>query len=166
MKLINYVFSFKFCKRLGLIYSFITVSHKFTLENSMKGIKQYLITNTALLNTSTFTFTANHHYHHQFLTPAIWRRWVRTNCLQCPRSFVKSIAPLRTDTALLNVSPVDSMSSFILSSHHNLGLTLFLFLSNLACSALCGIRSIVILSHMSKPSETLILCCNHSRVSC
>src|SRR6218665_3692982 len=34
------------------------------------------------------------------------------------------------------------LSSFILSSHRSLGLALVLFPSNLACSALCGIRSI------------------------
>ena len=33
-------------------------------------------------------------HHHQFLTPAIWRRWVRMNDFHCPRSVVKSIAPL------------------------------------------------------------------------
>src|SRR6218665_2431773 len=38
------------------------------------------------------------------------------------------------------------MSSFTLSTHRSLGLPLFLFPSNLACSALCGIRSTVILS--------------------
>src|SRR6218665_309942 len=38
------------------------------------------------------------------------------------------------------------MSSFILSTHHSLGLPLFLFPSNLARSALCGIRSTTILS--------------------
>src|SRR6218665_863960 len=38
------------------------------------------------------------------------------------------------------------MPSFTLSIHRSLGRPLFLFPSNLACSALCGIRSIVILS--------------------
>src|SRR5688572_12006323 len=33
-------------------------------------------------------------HHHQFLMPAIWRRWVRIYDLHCPRSFVKFIAPL------------------------------------------------------------------------
>src|SRR6218665_3269201 len=46
----------------------------------------------------------------------------------------------------LNVSPIDSMSSFALSIHRSLGLPLFLFLSTLACSALFGIRIIGILS--------------------
>lgn len=32
-------------------------------------------------------------YHHQFLTPATWLRWVQINDLQCPRSFVKPTAP-------------------------------------------------------------------------
>src|SRR6218665_337598 len=54
-------------------------------------------------------------------------------------SFVKSIAPL-------NASPIDSMSFFTLSIRCTLGLPSFLFPSNLACSALCGIRSMVILS--------------------
>src|SRR6218665_1163604 len=63
--------------------------------------------------------------------------WVRRNGLHCPRSFVKSIAPR-------NVSPVESMSSFTLSIHRSLGLPSSLFPSNLACSALCGIRTIVI----------------------
>src|SRR6218665_303564 len=47
------------------------------------------------------------------------------NDLHCPRSFVESIAPL-------NVSPfdsIDSMSSFTLSIHHNLGLPLLIFYS-------------------------------------
>src|SRR6218665_751585 len=79
------------------------------------------------------------HHHHQCLTPSIWGRWVRMNDLHCPRSFVKSFAPL-------NVSPIDSMSFFTLSVHRSLGLPLFLSLSNLACSALCGIWSIDILS--------------------
>src|SRR6218665_82909 len=57
---------------------------------------------------------------HHCLTPATWRQWVRINDLHCPRSFVKSIS-------LLNVSPTDSMSSFILSIHRSLGLPLFLF---------------------------------------
>src|SRR6218665_2253916 len=78
-------------------------------------------------------------HHHQFLTPAIWRRWIRINDLHCPRSFVKSIAHLK-------VSPIDSMSSFTLSIHRSLGLPLFLFPANLACSALCGIQSIDIFS--------------------
>src|SRR6218665_495515 len=47
-----------------------------------------------------------YHHHHQFLTPAIWRQWIRMNGLYCPWSFVKSIAPL-------NVNPIDFMSSFI-----------------------------------------------------
>ena len=53
----------------------------------------------------------NVHYrpHHQFLTPTMWRRWVRMNDLQWPRFFVKSIAPL-------NVSPNDTTSSFIIVS--------------------------------------------------
>ena len=62
-----------------------------------------------------------HHHHHQqqqqFLTQAIWQQWVRMNDLHCPRSFVKFIAPL-------NVSPIDSMSSFILSNHRCLDLPL------------------------------------------
>ena len=48
-----------------------------------------------------------HRHYHQFLTPAIWQRWVRMNDLHGLRSFVKSIASL-------NVSPIDSMSSLIL----------------------------------------------------
>jgi len=78
-------------------------------------------------------------HNHQFLSPAIWWRWVRMNDLHCPRSFVKSTAPL-------NDSPINYMSSFILSIQRSLGLLLFLLPSNLACSALYGIRSIVILS--------------------
>ena len=80
---------------------------------------------------------------------------VRMNDLHCPRSFVKSIAPL-------NVSPNDSMSSFILSIHRSPGLHLFLFPSNLACTALCGSQSIVILStvyvdlYVSKLPESLL----------
>jgi len=35
----------------------------------------------------------------QFLTPAIWRRWVRMNDLHCPRSFVQSISPLIVSTS-------------------------------------------------------------------
>src|SRR6218665_735833 len=61
------------------------------------------------------------------------------NDLHCPGSFVKSIAPL-------NVSPIDSMSYFTLPIHGTLGLPLFLFPSNLACSALYEFRSTVILS--------------------
>ena len=34
------------------------------------------------------------YHHHQFLLPAIVWQWVRINYLHCPRSFVKSIAPL------------------------------------------------------------------------
>src|SRR6218665_2271707 len=49
-----------------------------------------------------FYYVPSHH-HHQFLTPAIWRRWIRMNDLHCPPSFVKSIAPL-------NVSSINSMS--------------------------------------------------------
>ena len=78
-------------------------------------------------------------HHHQLLQAADWRQWVRMNDLHYPLSFVKSIA-------LLNVSPNDLISSFALSIHRSLGLPLFLFPSNLACIALCGIRSIDILS--------------------
>ena len=53
----------------------------------------------------------NHHYH-PFLTPAIWRRWVRMNYLHCPRSFVKSIASL-------NVGPIDSISNSMSNSKSN-----------------------------------------------
>src|SRR6218665_2535266 len=89
---------------------------------------------------------------HQFLTPANWRRWVRMNDLHCPRSFVSSIAPL-------NVSPTDSMFSFILSIIQRiLGLSLFLFPSNLACSASRGIRSIVILSHVQNIGGFVLIC--------
>src|SRR6218665_2864154 len=49
----------------------------------------------------------------------------------------------------LKISPIDAKSSFILSIHRSLGLPLLLFRSNLACSALCGNRSIVILSTCS-----------------
>src|SRR6218665_1089634 len=55
-------------------------------------------------------------HHHQFLTPGIWWRWVRMNDCHCLRSLVASIAPL-------NVSPIDSMTSFILSIHRGLGLS-------------------------------------------
>src|SRR6218665_1978609 len=48
--------------------------------------------------------------------------------------------------ATLSYSPNDARFSFILSIQSSLGLPLFLFPSNLACSALAGIRSIVILS--------------------
>src|SRR6218665_424095 len=60
------------------------------------------------------------YHHHQFLMPAIWRRWVPMNDLHCPRSFVKSIAPL-------NVSSIESMSSFTLSNHRSLGLPFVAF---------------------------------------
>ena len=79
----------------------------------------------------------NHHHHLQFLTPAIWRRQVRMNGFHCLWFFVKSIAPF-------NACSIDSMTSFILSIHRGLGLSLFLYPLNLACSALCGIRSTVI----------------------
>src|SRR6218665_3809417 len=64
------------------------------------------------------------HQQHQFLTPSIWRRWVRMNYLHCPRSFVKSITPL-------SISSIDSMSSFILSNRRSLGPLLFLFPSSI-----------------------------------
>src|SRR6218665_2560390 len=56
-----------------------------------------------------------HHYHHQhqFLSPAIWRRWVQMNDLHCRRLLVKSIASV-------NVSAIDSVSSFTLSVHPSL----------------------------------------------
>jgi len=87
----------------------------------------------------------HHYHHHQFLTPATWRRWVRINDLHCPRSLVKSIAPL-------SVSPSDVMSSFIYIVYPALsGLPLCLFPSNPACSTLCRIRS----------TGTLSTCPNH-----
>ena len=50
------------------------------------------------LQTKTLVHNAHiqwhHHHHHQFLTPAIWRRWVRINYLHCPQSLLKSIAPI------------------------------------------------------------------------
>src|SRR6218665_107911 len=76
--------------------------------------------------------------HHQFLMSAIWHQCVRMNYLHCCRPFVKFIAPL-------SVSLSDAMSSFIWSIQHSLCLPLFLFPSNLACSALCGIRTTVFL---------------------
>src|SRR6218665_282924 len=92
-------------------------------------------------NRSTLETLPVCYHRHQFLMPANGRRWVRMNDLHCPRSFVKSIAPP-------NVSPIDSMSSCILSIHCSLGLPLFLFPSNLACSALSGIWSAVILCNV------------------
>src|SRR6218665_1546459 len=82
------------------------------------------------------------------------------NDFHCPLSFVKSIAPL-------NVRPIDSMSSFILSIHRSLGLPRFLFPSNLAYSALCGNQPTVILSihpnHQSFPGR---LCLAELFVGC
>src|SRR6218665_251406 len=93
----------------------------------------------------------HHHHHHQFLTPAILQRWVRMNDLRCPRSFVKSIAPL-------NVSPIDVVSSLSLSIHCSLGLPLFLFPSNLAvtCKILCIVWNLVSCHsfYMFKPPES------------
>jgi len=67
------------------------------------------------------------------LTPAIWRRWVQMNELHCIRSFFKSIAPL---------SRTQAKFSFILSIQRSLGLPLFPFPSNLACSSMFGILPI------------------------
>src|SRR5688572_21475722 len=72
----------------------------------------------------------HHHCHHQFLTTTIWIHELYNNC---PRSFVKSTAPL-------SVSPSDVMSSVISSIQRSLCLPLFLFPSNLAGSALRWIR--------------------------
>jgi len=84
-------------------------------QDSNSAQKTYL--NKNLLKSFKLSF------HHQFLPPTIWRRWVRMNDLHCPQSFVKSIAPL-------SVSPSDAMSSFISSIQCSPGLTLFLFPSN------------------------------------
>src|SRR6218665_166261 len=56
-------------------------------------------TTTTTTASSTTSSSSSSSSSHQFLTPAIWRRWVRMNDLSL--SFVKSIAPL-------NVSPIDS----------------------------------------------------------
>jgi len=53
----------------------------------------------ACIHTYIYVLTCMHRsiyaniHHHQFLTPAIWRRWVRINDLRCPESFAKSFAP-------------------------------------------------------------------------
>src|SRR6218665_3794965 len=69
--------------------------------------------------------------HHQFLTQAIWRCWVRINYLHCSRSFVKSAASHC-------VCPHDVNFSFILHTQCSLGLPLFLPLLDLSCCVLSG----------------------------
>src|SRR6218665_4155824 len=88
------------------------------------------------------------HRHHQFLTPAIWLRCVRMNDLQCPRSFVKSIAPLV-------VSPINSMSSFILRYLSNIVLVCLFSFSFKSCMWCIVWNSISYHTfYMSKPSES------------
>src|SRR6218665_3547207 len=80
-----------------------------------------------------------HHHHNQFLTLGIWWRRVRMNepLVLCP--FTPLSSPLHPSMSV----HYWFMSSFILFMQRSLGMPLFLFPSNLTCSALRGIRSTV-----------------------
>ena len=54
-----------------------------------------------------------YHHHHQFLTPAIWRRWVRMNDLHCTRSFVKSPLLPSMSVQLIQCPPLHCLSIIV-----------------------------------------------------
>jgi len=84
------------------------------------------------------------HHHRRFLTPAIWRRWVRRNAFHCPRFFLKSIAPLIVSPAAqvtLTLNLVHPFSDVLLC------LCVFFFrILHVDCRASCGIQPTSFLS--------------------